>query len=129
MFKGDFKLLEELVGHTLSPSFKEFLAKYAGLGIEEEYFLDDQKYDWIVATFCSSKDMYDLTREFMDSGWGKKIPFAYDEGGWHFCLCFDDNLFEKIVINRWTDYDVDEQFVVIADDFDDFINRLTVRPE
>jgi hypothetical protein len=33
--------------------------------------------------------MHRLAREFKENGWGLKVPFAHDSGGWHFCLSFD----------------------------------------
>ncbi|MBK9580663.1 MAG: SMI1/KNR4 family protein [Saprospiraceae bacterium] len=58
----------------------------------------------------------------------KKIPFAYDPGGWHFCLSFDEDTFGKVVVNRWSDHLPEDQFIVIADSFEEFINGLTARP-
>jgi hypothetical protein len=52
------------------------------------------------------------------------VPFAYDPGGWHFCLSFDADTYGKIIINRWTDHLPEEQFLVIADSFEEFINGL-----
>lgn len=124
----NFKMLEELVKGVLPASFKEFMIKYSGLGLIEDYYTDSLGEGWIVAAYDSSSSMYGLTKEFIENGWGNKLPFAYDEGGWHYCLSFDDATYGKIIVNRWTDYDPSDQFLVIADSFDCFIDNLEKRP-
>ena len=70
--------------------------------------------------------MINLTNEFFDNGWGKKLPFAFTNSGWHFCLSFDKESFGKIIVNRWTDHFPVDQFIVIADSLEEFINELRV---
>lgn len=129
MGERSFKLLEKIVNGTCPDYFKEFMKKYSGLSIIEDCYIDSRGENWIVAAFDNFKSILELTKEFKEKGWGLKIPFAYDQGGWHFCLSFDGDLLGKIIVNRWTDHDESEQFVVIADSFEDFIEGLQKRPE
>ncbi len=122
-------LLNKLVGIDMPLLLKQMLINYAGLSIEEDYFIDKNGKEWVLAAFDDFTSIYKLTKEFQESGWGNKIPFGYDEGGWHFCLSFDKDTFGKIFINRWTDHLPEEQFVVIADSFEEFINGLQERPD
>ena len=129
MGNKQFQLIERIIESSFPESFKTFMTKYAGLSVEEDCFLDNNGKTWIIASFDEFKSMYNLTKEFKDKGWGLKVPFAYDQGGWHYCLSFDPQTFEKIIVNRWTDHTTEDQFVVIADDFEGFVNGLERRPE
>jgi hypothetical protein len=124
-----FQLIEKIVNGKFSAVFKSFMTKYAGLSIEEDCFFDSENKAWIVAAFDEFKSMHNLTKEFKDKGWGLKVPFAYDQGGWHYCLSFDANTCGKIIVNRWTDHSSEDQFLTIADSFESFMNGLKKRPE
>lgn len=123
------KSIENLIENKLDDNFKQFMGLYSGHSIYEQYYMDKNSNEWILAALDNFTSMYKLIKEFKSSGWGKKIPFGYDEGGWHFCLSFDEDTFGKIVGNRWTDHLPEDQFVVIADSFDEFINGLQPRPD
>lgn len=129
MGEKQFQLIEKILNTSLPKLFKSFMTKYAGLSIEEDCYRGTDDKLWIIASFDDFKSMYSLTREFKEKGWGFKVPFAYDEGGWHFCLSFDDASEGKIIVNRWTDHSPDDQFVIIADNFEIFIQGLQKRPE
>lgn len=90
---------------------------------DKEVVFPNEK-EWELQTFDHIASIIDLTKEFKEKGWGLKVPFAYDPGGWHFCLSFDKETYGQIIINRWTDHSPEEQFVVIADSFEEFINGL-----
>ena len=117
-------LLEEAIGHPLPKALKDVLLQYAGLSIVENTFIDKESKDWEVQTFDNVASIISLVKEFKEKGWGEKIPFAYDPGGWHFCLSFDPDTNGKIVVNRWTDHTPEEQFVTIADSLEEFIDGL-----
>lgn len=120
-----FTLIEQIVGGSFSELFKEFMKKYAGLSIEEDCFIDKfYGKEWFVASYDNFTSMYNLTKEFKESGWGLKVPFAYDSGGWHYCISFDEDNYGNIIINRWTDHDFEDQFLKIADNFEEFMNGL-----
>jgi len=127
--KRYFNLLEEFIGCYLSNSFKEIMIGYAGLMILEDNYRDKNGTIWELQSFDNIVSVLQLTKEFKENGWGLKIPFAYDPGGWHFCLSFDKESYGKIIINRWTDHSPEEQFLVIAENFDEFINSLQISPE
>ncbi|HLO43054.1 MAG TPA: SMI1/KNR4 family protein [Leadbetterella sp.] len=122
-------LLDKLIGFELPFLLRQILINYSGLSIEQDYYIDKNGNEWILAAFDNFNSIYKLTTEFKDSGWGNKIPFGYDEGGWHFCLSFDEETFGKVLINRWTDHLPEDQFVIIADYFEEFIDGLHERPE
>jgi hypothetical protein len=122
-------LLENAIARDLPDSFKHILVKYAGLAVLENTYKDANNVEWELQTFDHVASMIDLTKEFIEKGWGRKIPFANDPGGWHYCLSFDEVTFGKIMVNRWTDHLPEEQFVVIADSIDEFINGLKERSD
>jgi hypothetical protein len=109
--------------------YKEFIVEYQGSGVNEILYYDKSNTLWILNAFSEYEDMTALYKE-LKSGYGRKlIPFAYDPGGWHFCLCLDDEYFGTIYINRWTDHLPEEQFLKIADSFEEFINGLHAEDE
>jgi hypothetical protein len=120
----NFQLIENLVEGKFSENFKEVLRKYAGLNVYENVFFDNNQNIWSLGAFDNFTTIYELTKEFKEKYHRKLIPFAYDGGGWHFCLSFDADTFGKIIINRWTDHLPEEQFLVIANSFEEFINGL-----
>jgi hypothetical protein len=125
----ELNLIGNLVGNKIPDIVREYIKKYAGLSFEERFFIDKENREWELAQFNRFTDLYGLTEEFM-KGYGRKlIPFAYDPGGWHFCLCMDDEDFGTIYINRWTDHLPEEQFLKIADSFEEFINGLHAEDE
>lgn len=127
--KRYLQLLENAIGSILPDSLREIVVKYAGLAVLENTYKDKNNTIWELQTFDHVASMVDLTKEFRENGWGKKLPFAYDPGGWHFCLSFDEETFGKVMVNRWTDHSPEDQFIVIADSFEDFINGLEERQE
>lgn len=123
--KRYFSLLEEAIENELPLELIIVIESYGGLAVLEDKYIDRQKKEWELQTFDHIASIIDLTKEFKEKGWGLKIPFAYDPGGWHFCLSFDKNTYGKIIVNRWTDHSPEEQFIVIAESFEDFINGLS----
>jgi SMI1-KNR4 cell-wall len=122
--ESGFKLIEQIVGGSFSEFFKTILSKYGGLCIYERYYYDKKNTIWELGAFDNFTSIYGLTKEFFENYKRKLVPFAYDSGGWHFCLSFDKDTYGKIIINRWTDHTPEEQFLVIADSFEEFINGL-----
>ncbi|PCE62851.1 SMI1/KNR4 family protein [Sediminicola luteus] len=129
MGERSFKLIESTIEDTFSNAFKEILKKYAGLSIEEDWFNDNKGTTWKLAAFTDFTSMHNLTKEFREKGWGVKVPFANDPGGWHYCLSFDEDTYGKVIVNRWTDHEEKDQFLVIAESFEEFIDGLKRRPE
>lgn len=127
--KRYLQLLESAIGSPIPNSLKEIIIKYAGLSVIENTFLDSNNTEWELQNFDHVASMVTLTKEFIEKGWGFKLPFAYDPGGWHYCLSFDKETYGKVLVNRWTDHSPEEQFLIIADSFEDFINGLEERKE
>jgi len=127
--KRYLQLLESAIGSDLPDSFREIIMKYAGLSVLENTYKDSNNTEWELQTFDHVASMVDLTKEFIEKGWGRKLPFAYDPGGWHYCLSFDEETYGKVLVNRWTDHSPEEQFLIIADSLEDFINGLDERRE
>jgi hypothetical protein len=120
----NFNLIEDLVNAKFSNDFKEFMKEYAGLSHVECVYFDQKGTQWEVTKYFSFPDIYRLAQEFLNAGWGKMIPFAYDPGGWHFCLCLEEHTMNAIFINRWTDHLPEDQFIKIADNFEIFVDGL-----
>lgn len=127
---GQLDSVEEIINSKLPETFKDFLKENGGLSHYERIFIDKEETNWEVNSYVNYKELVNLTTEFSDAYKRKLVPFAFDPGGWHFCLCLDegdDN--GKIIINRWTDHALEEQFLVIADSFEEFINGLKTEDE
>lgn len=127
--KRYLQLLEKAIGSGLPESLRALIVKYAGLAILENTFWDKNNTEWEIQTFDHVASMVDLTKEFIEKGWGKKLPFAFDPGGWHYCLSFEEDSLGKVLVNRWSDHSPEDQFLVIADSLEDFINGLEERRE
>lgn len=127
----DFELnmLEKVLEKEIPKIVRDYIKKYGGTMIAEKYFFDKQGLEWELGQFNLFKDLYNLTKEFLEKYNRKLVPFAYDGGGWHFCLSFDVETYGKIIINRWTDHLPEDQFLVIADSFEEFINGLRTEEE
>ncbi|HEX7904183.1 MAG TPA: SMI1/KNR4 family protein [Chitinophagaceae bacterium] len=120
-----FQIIEDIVGSKFSDNFKAIMKGYAGLNVFENIYRDRDNNIWALGSFDNFTSIYELTKEFIQNYKRKLIPFAYDPGGWHFCLCMDEGVdYGKIIINRWTDHLPKEQFLIIADSFEEFINGL-----
>jgi len=127
--KRYLKLLENAIGGSLPVSLNEVILKYAGLRVLEDTYEDKSKVLWEIQSFDNVTSMVDLTKEFIVKGWGKKLPFAFDPGGWHYCLSFDEDTYGKVIVNRWTDHEDKDQFLVIAESFEEFIEGLKRSPQ
>jgi hypothetical protein len=127
--KRYLKLLENAIGGSLPVSLNEVILKYAGLRVLEDTYEDKSKVLWEIQSFDNVASMVDLTKEFIVKGWGKKLPFAFDPGGWHYCLSFDEDTYGKVIVNRWTDHEDKDQFLVIAESFEEFIEGLKRSPQ
>jgi hypothetical protein len=122
----DFELnmIENLLAEKIPHIARFYIQKYSGDMIKEKYFVDYNNLEWELSQFNDFKNLHGLAKEFLENYHRKLVPFAYDPGGWHFCLSFDADTYGKIIINRWTDHMPEEQFLVIADSFEEFIDGL-----
>ncbi len=130
--KEDINVLENILGERIPLNFKEFLLEFANCSIKENLYPKNNQL-YIVNDFlpiCNGDiNIVDLTSEFIGTYGRKYIPFAFDPGGWHFCLCLDETDYNTVFINRWTDDFDDGQFLKIADSFDSFIDGLLTEKE
>ncbi|HEX7904185.1 MAG TPA: SMI1/KNR4 family protein [Chitinophagaceae bacterium] len=130
MGEASVQMLEQIVGEKFSENFREFLKENSGLSHYENIFIDKDGTRWQIQQYNMFKDLYGLTEEFLKTYKRKLIPFAYDPGRWHFCLCFDPgDDYGAIIVNRWTDHLPEEQFLKIADNFEHFIDNLKRQSE
>lgn len=121
--------IETLIQSSLPDYFIDFISKYQGAQLNEFIFCSKEKIEWIIGFINQINEIKNLTNEFV-IGYNKKlVPFTYDSGGWHFCLSFDKETYGKIIVNRWTDHLPEDQFLVIADSFEEFINGLKTEDE
>ena len=120
----ELNLIEKVFEKPISENVRSFLKKYSGVGIYECFYLDKKGKSWEISQFHLFNDLYQLSKEFIEKGWGLFLPFAFDPGGWHFCLNMDEKDYGAIFINRWTDHLPEDQFVKIADSFEEFIDGL-----
>ena len=112
MGDSNMRHIENIIGTKLPEDFKDFLKTNGGLSHYERYFIDSDKTVWEVNRYLAYQDLFKLTEEFLESYKRKLVPFAFDMGGWHFCLCLDEGSdYGSIVINRWSDYLPEEQFI------------------
>ena len=127
----DFELniIEGVIENKIPSLVRDYLKKYGGNMVKEKFYFDTNGLEWELSQFNMFKDLHGLTKEFLENYHRKLVPFAYDPGGWHFCLSFDEDTYGKIIINRWTDHLPEEQFLVIADSFEEFINGLKTEEE
>lgn len=124
--KRSFEYLEQMSGFNLSENFVKFMTKYAGLAVVERFYNDSNKYKWELQSFDDILSSAKLSKEFKENGWGLKLPFAFDPGGWHYCISYEEKTYNKILVNRWTDHLPEDQFIVISNSFEDFINGLYI---
>ena len=122
----NFELKKSMI---LPENFKNFILDYQGTGVNEILFYDKKNTLWVLNGFLIFEEMEKLYETFLEKYKRKLFPFAFDSGGWHFCLCMDGYDFGTIYINRWTDHLPEEQFLKIADNFEEFINGLNCEEE
>ncbi|MBK9580664.1 MAG: hypothetical protein IPO48_01610 [Saprospiraceae bacterium] len=70
--KRYIQLLENAIGSSLPGSLRSIITKYAGLSVLENTYLDSNNTEWELQTFDHIASMVDLTKEFIEKGWGKK---------------------------------------------------------
>ncbi len=121
---AEFNFIEKTIEINLPSILKDYLKKYGGMSIYENSFSEGEAGSFKIGQFLMFDEIINLSKEFIKEYHRKLVPFAYDPGGWHFCLSFDADTYGKIIINRWTDHIPEEQSLVIADSFEEFINGL-----
>lgn len=121
---AEFNFIERSSNIRFPIFFRNFMKKYGGQAIEENNYNSTGYGNFIIGQFLMFHEISSLSKEFREVYNRSLIPFAYDPGGWHFCLSFDEGSNGAIILNRWTDHKPEEQFLKIADSFEEFIDGL-----
>lgn len=121
---NEFLSFENLINFKLPSDAKEFIRNHQGSKVKEILFYDKKTELWVINAFFLFSEAVKLFFEFLNSYQRRMLPFGYDPGGWHFCICLEEKDFGAIYINRWTDYLPSEQFVKIADNLKEFVQGL-----
>lgn len=126
-----FRRIENEVGIKISDNIKDFISEYADLSVKENKYINSDGKLFEISQFITYKMMYDFVKEFKEQGLGKKLPFAIDNGGWVFCISFDDESIDKILLYQmeieWKTKK--DAFELVANSLEDFINDLQEETE
>ncbi len=122
--EGSFRHAQKEFKNQIPELVKLCLVKYGNSSIKEDVYIDNKNTEWILSAFSNSTDVMKLPKEFKDAGWGEWFPFAFDQGGWHFCINMSDHDYGSVYVNRWSDHKPKDQFVKIANSFEEFMNEL-----
>ncbi|MFC4478394.1 SMI1/KNR4 family protein [Flavobacterium chungangensis] len=118
--------IENEVGIKISDNIKDFISEYADLSVKENKFINNDGKLFEISQFITYRMMYDFIKEFKEEGLGKKLPFAIDNGGWIFCISFDEESMDKILLYQmemeWETKN--DAFELVANSFEEFINGL-----
>lgn len=125
----EFDFLEQTYGIKIPQYFTDFMQIYASSGVIERVYKGINGQNWKIGSFCPYKTMYEYVGEFLENNLGIKVPFAFDYGGWIFCICLDENDYNSVYIYRSSDHLPKDAFLRIADSFEDFIDRLQPESE
>jgi hypothetical protein len=120
----EFLSFETQSDFKLPSHIKEFIKNYQGSKVKEILFYDKKMELWVINAFFLFSEAVKLFLEFLNSYQRRMLPFAYDPGGWHFCICLEKKDFGAIYVNRWTDHLPNEQFVKIAESLIEFVQGL-----
>lgn len=125
---GEFRSLERTYDIKIPGDFKNFMQIYANSGVVERVYADSNNQNWKISKFCPYKTIHEFVGEFLENNLGIKVPFAFDYGGWIFCICLDENDYNSVHIYRF-DHKPEEPFLRIANSFEEFIEGLQPESE
>ena len=121
----ELTLLEKSIGSEMPTILRELLSNYGGLSIFECYYKSPlNKTEWSLDRFLMFDEIHQNTLDYLKEGWGQKMAFAIDPGGWHFCIDLSEKDYGKIWINRWSNFPENEQFMLIAENLDELLRSL-----
>jgi hypothetical protein len=124
LHENEFLDFEKHFSVKLTPEIRDFISDYHGSKVKEILFVDSKQELWVLNSFFSFREAIDLAGEFSKTYNRKLMPFAYDPGGWHFCISLEEGEYNVVYINRWTDHLPEEQFLKIANSLEEFIDSL-----
>lgn len=121
-----YSRIENEAGIKIPETIKDFISEYADLSVKENKFINNDGKLFEISQFITYRMMDDFIKEFKEEGLGKKLPFAIDNGGWVFCISFDEESMDKILLYQmemeWKTKN--DAFELVADSFEEFINNL-----
>jgi len=121
-----YSRIENEAGIQIPDSIKDFISVYADLSVKENKFINSDGKLFEISQFITYRMMYDFIKEFKKENLGKKLPFATDHGGWVFCISFDEDSKNKILLYQMeTEWKTkNDAFEFVANNFEEFINGL-----
>ncbi|MFZ1788722.1 MAG: SMI1/KNR4 family protein [Saprospiraceae bacterium] len=126
--KSEIKDLESILECKFNEELIIFFQKYLDSKTKECYYISVTGDEWELSKFSNYTIMYKNLIKYIEKNNLKLLIFGFDPGGWNFCLSFEKKDMFKVIVDRTENDDPEEQFVVIADSFEDFINGLQERP-
>jgi hypothetical protein len=107
--------------------YKWFLLTQNPISVIESDILDYEVNCFypIGCTDSSLEETFAILNHFFES---RFVPFAYDSGGWQFVICIEKGEnYGKVYFCRM-DEELDKALTLLANSFDDFINKLEENP-
>jgi thymidine kinase len=120
--------LQSLLNYEFKGELILFFKKYLNSRTKENYFISKEGLEWRLHQFSNYPIMVKYLQKSIEQYDRKLLHFGLDEGGWNFCVSFDEDTMGKVIIDRTENDDPEEQFVIIADSFEEFINGLQEIP-
>ncbi|WP_433829507.1 SMI1/KNR4 family protein [Flavobacterium anhuiense] len=118
--------IETEIGIKIPHNIKDFISEYADLSVKENKFINKDGKLFEISQFITYSMMYDFIKEFKEEDLGKKLPFAIDNGGWIFCISFDEKSMNQVLLYQmemeWKTKE--DAFEFVANGFEEFINGL-----
>ncbi|WP_281631298.1 SMI1/KNR4 family protein [Flavobacterium luteolum] len=125
-FPHQYSRIENEMGIKIPDTIKYFISEYADLSVKENKFVNNDGKLFEISQFINYRLMYDFIKEFKEEGLGKKLPLAIDDGGWVFCISFDEECMGEILLYQmemeWKTKN--DAFELVANSFEEFINGL-----
>lgn len=126
MSEISFIQLEKKLKIGIPNYFKEFMKRYANVGVLEKFFFRENDFVELAGFngFTIINNVLAVTLE--DDKMEKMLPFSSLYGVFPICLSFDEKTYGKVILydSRYRDFDI-TPIEVLADSFEDFVNSLT----
>lgn len=120
---------EKVLGISLPIELKSFFLTINPIDIEERVIKKGRSYYYMDRFFpfdeydeLSFQSTNDNLREFFEN---KYLTFACDAGGWQFVISIQKSNYGKVYFCRM-DEELEDALTLLANDFEDFINNLTI---
>ena len=120
---------EEEIGAALPLDFRMFLMDYnpieireRGMTIEGKLLSMDRFFPFEDTNELSLRSTNETLKDFFE---GKYLTFGCDSGGWQYVISIQESDYGKVYFCRM-DEDLGEGFTLLADTFEEFIERLEV---